>query len=159
MNRNRVVNRWVAIGVFVVAILAYLRTIAPDVSFWDCGEFIAASFTMGIMHPPGAPLFTIIGRLFTFFPIHNVAWRVNVISVISSALTITLLYLIIVRLTNIWRGQPKNAMDRWIVYGGAVIGALAFAFSDSFWFNAVEAEVYAMSMLFTALAVWIVLYW
>ncbi|HDZ10767.1 MAG TPA: DUF2723 domain-containing protein, partial [Bacteroidetes bacterium] len=144
---------------FVVAILAYLRTIAPDVSFWDCGEFIAASFTMGIMHPPGAPLFTIIGRLFTFFPIHNVAWRVNVISVISSALTITLLYLIIVRLTNIWRGQPKNAMDRWIVYGGAVIGALAFAFSDSFWFNAVEAEVYAMSMLFTALAVWIVLYW
>ncbi len=159
MDRNRIVNRWVAIGVFIVAFLTYLRTIAPDVSFWDCGEFIACSYTMSVMHPPGAPLFTIIGRLFTLLPIKNVAWRVNFISVLSSGLTIMLLYLVIVRLVNMWRGEPKNALDRWITYGGAVIGALAFAFSDSFWFNAVEAEVYAMSMLFTSLVVWLILKW
>ena len=159
MEKNRIVNRWVAISVFAIAFLTYLRTIAPDVSFWDCGEFIACSYTMSVMHPPGAPLFTIIGRLFTLFPIMNVAWRVNFISVLSSAFTIMLLYLVIVRLVNLWRGEPKDATDRWITYGGAVIGALAFGFSDSFWFNAVEAEVYAMSMLFTSLVVWLTLYW
>ena len=159
MERNSVVNRWVAVAALVLSGIVYLRTMAPDVSFWDVGEFIACAYTMSVMHPPGAPLFEIIGRIFTFLPFGNIAWRVNLVSVICSGLTVMLLYLIIVRLIIQFRGQPQNARDRWLTFGSAFVGAMAFAFTDSFWFNAVEAEVYAMSMFLMALGTWLVLYW
>jgi len=159
MEQNARINRWVAIGIFLVSWVTYLRTIAPTTSFWDCGEFIACSYIMGVMHPPGAPLYELLGRLFTFIPFGDVGWRVNLISTIASAATVMLLYLIIVRMVRQFRGEPRTAHDRWITYGGAAIGALAYAFSDSFWFNAVEAEVYALSMFLTSLAVWLILYW
>jgi len=146
--------------VFVVSLAVYFRTVAPTESFWDCGEFIACSCILGVIHPPGAPLYLLIGRILTMLPFFgDTGLRVNVFSNLVSAGSILFTYLIIVRLIQRWRGEVKSWEDRVIVYGSAVFGSLAFAFTDSFWFNAVEAEVYAFSMFFTALVVWLALYW
>lgn len=153
-------NRFMALFVFLISFITYWRTIAPTVSFWDCGEFISCSYILGIPHPPGAPLYLLIGRLVSMIPfVEDIGLRVNVVSALTSALTIMLTYLIIVRLIEMWRGVVKTLEDRVIVYASGVIGALTFAFSDTFWFNAVEAEVYAISMFFTAIVVWLVLIW
>ncbi len=153
-------NRLLAGFVFLASFLVYFSTMAPTVSFWDCGEFIATSYRLGVPHPPGAPLFLILGRFFSFLPIPgDIAYRMNMISVITSALAIMLLYLIIVQFVRHWRGHIKSVEDKIIAFGGGVIGALVFAFTDSHWFNAVEAEVYAVSTLSTALVVWLVLHW
>lgn len=145
---------------FLIALGVYLYTVAPTVSFWDCGEFIASSYILGIPHPPGAPFFLLLAKLFTFLPYPNdIALRVNLISVLSSALTILFLYLIIIQLVRSYRGNPESRGDKLIIYGSASIGALTYAFSDTFWFSAVEAEVYAMSMLFTSATLWLVLRW
>ncbi len=157
-------ERWVHYGiggvVFLVSMLTYMRTVAPTTSFWDCGEFIACSRTLSVMHPPGAPLYLLIGRIMTMLPIAgDIGLRVNLFSVLVSAATVLLTYLVVVQLVRRWRGEVKGFEDRLIVYGSGVIGALGFAFTDSFWFNAVEAEVYAFSMFFTALVVWLALVW
>jgi hypothetical protein len=115
---------------------------------------------LGVPHPPGAPFYLLVGRIFSMLPwAADIALRVNIISVIASALTITLTYLIIVRLILSFRGRPKNYSDRLIVYASSIIGALALAFSDSVWFNAVEAEVYSISLFFTAIIIWLILVW
>ena len=152
---------WLTGGfVFLVSLLTYMRTVAPTTSFWDCGEFIACSKILGVMHPPGAPLYLLIGRIMTMFPfVKDIGLRVNLFSVFISAITIWLTYLIIAHLIRRWRGQPRTWEDRLILFGSAAFGAIAFAFTDSFWFNAVEAEVYAFSMFFTAIVVWLALYW
>ncbi|MFQ6608368.1 MAG: protein O-mannosyl-transferase family [Fidelibacterota bacterium] len=153
-------NRLLAGLVFLVSFLVYFSTVAPTVSFWDCGEFIATSYRLGVPHPPGAPLFLILGRFFSLLPIPgDIAYRVNMISPLASALAVMFLYLIIVQLVRYWRGQITTTEDKIIAFGGGVIGALVFAFTDSHWFNAVEAEVYAVSTLSTALVVWLVLHW
>lgn len=160
---HRTINRTLAATLFLAAEILYLRTMAPTFSFWDCGEFIATAYTLGIPHPPGAPLFLLLGRLFSMIPFFgDIGARVNLISTLASAATIMLTYLITVRLIIMYR---KSDPDLWSpaekvsAYGGAVIGAFALALSDSFWFNAVEAEVYALSSLFTALVVWLILRW
>ncbi len=152
-------NKILAGVAFLISFIFYLITVAPTVSFWDCGEFTACSYIMGVPHPPGAPLFLLIGRAFTLIPWSNVAFRTNLISVFSSAFTVALLFLIIVRLIREWRGAPKTFEDRVILNVGGFIGAMSYAFSDTFWFNAVETEVYALSMLFTALVFWLALVW
>lgn len=155
-------NRALAALVFVVSFLTYMSTIAPTTSFWDCGEFIACSYILGVPHPPGAPLYILLGRLFTMIPsfiAEDIGLRVNIMSPIISAFSAMFTYLIIVRLLLVWREKPQSWMDKLIVYGSGVIGALAFAFSDSQWFNSVEAEVYAGSMFFTAIVVWLILRW
>ncbi len=140
----------------IVALAAYLRTLAPTVSFWDCGEFIACSHILGVPHPPGAPLYLLLGRVFSLLPLAaDIGWRVNLISALASAATVLLTYLIILQLIREFRRQEYG----WPDVTAAVIGALAFAFSDSFWFNAVEAEVYALSMFFTAVVIWLALRW
>lgn len=160
MLQKKAFNRMMAFFVFLVSFLTYWRTIAPTVSFWDCGEFIACSYILGIPHPPGAPLYLLIGRLFSMIPWSpDIALRVNLISALTSALTVMLTYLIIVQLIKIWRGAATTLEDHVIRYASGIIGALAFAFSDTFWFNAVEAEVYAISMFFTAIVFWLVLIW
>ena len=160
---HRTINRTLAAVLFFISEVLYLRTMAPTFSFWDCGEFIATAYTLGIPHPPGSPLFLLLGRLFSMIPFfHDIGARVNLISTLASAATIMLTYLITVRLIGMYR---KSEPDLWSpaekvsAYGGAIIGALALALSDSFWFNAVEAEVYALSSLFTALVVWLILRW
>ena len=153
-------NRVLAGSVFAASFLAYFSTMAETVSYWDCGEFIATSYILGVPHPPGSPLFLIIGRIFSMIPFSSdIAFRVNLISPLVSALSVMFLYLIIVQLVTLFRGSPENSEERWIVYGSGVVGALIFAFTDSHWFNAVEAEVYAMSTLTTAVVAWLILHW
>lgn len=153
-------HHWIAGIVFILSLLLYVVTIAPTTSFWDCGEFIACSYSLGVPHPPGAPLFLLLGRIFSMLPLApDIGLRVNLLSALVSALTIMLTYLIIVRLIRKWRGMERTVSDQVIMYGSGVIGALAFATSHSFWWNAVEAEVYAISMFFTALVIWLALRW
>jgi len=146
--------------VFLISFIVYYITVAPTTSFWDCGEFIACSYTLSVMHPPGAPLYMLIGRIFCMIPFTpDIGLRVNMISVLVSAATVLFTFLIIIELIKRWRGEPQDTDDRIILYSASILGALAFAFTDSFWFNAVEAEVYSGSMLFTSLVVWLALRW
>ena len=154
------INRLIAFFIFLLTFVVYFDTMAPTVSYWDCGEFIAVSHTLGVPHPPGSPFFLLLGRIFSMLPFsEDIAFRVNIISPLVSALAVMLLYLSIVKVVTHWRGEIKNISDSLIVFGGGVSGALAFAFTDSHWFNAVEAEVYAFSTFFTAIVVWLVLLW
>ena len=140
---------------FLMPFLLYFKTMAPTVSLWDCGEFISTSIIMGIPHPPGTPLYLIIGNFFSQLPfLNDLGARVNIISPIASALSIMFLYMIIVYLI-----EKINKKENLITYYAAFIGALTFAITDSHWFNAVEAEVYALSTLFTAIVVWLILKW
>ena len=148
------------LGSLIISFIVYMLTMAPTVSFWDCGEFIACSATLSVPHPPGAPLFLLFGRIFAMIPFStDIAFRTNLFSVLSSAATIILLYYSIILLIERFRGKADTVKDQFIVFFSAFVGAMAFAFSDSQWFNAVETEVYAMSTLLTALTVWLVLKW
>jgi hypothetical protein len=159
---HRQTNAMIAGVIFLASFLTYLSTMAITTSFWDCGEFIACSYILGVPHPPGAPLYILVGRIFSMLPTSgDIGFRVNLMSPIISGVTAMLTYLIIVRLLMIWKGQPQTwtKTDRVSIYASGIIGALAFAFSDSQWFNSVEAEVYAGSMFFTAIVVWLILKW
>ncbi|HLR25006.1 MAG TPA: DUF2723 domain-containing protein [Fodinibius sp.] len=161
-SNHRSTNRTLALITFLAALVLYMLTMAPTASFWDAGEFIAVAHGLQVNHPPGAPFYSLLGRLFSMFmPANYVAVSINFISALSSALTVMLLYLIIVRLVREWKGAPDNMPDigKIGMYGGALIGAFTFAVTDTFWFNAVEAEVYAVSMFFTAMVVWLALVW
>ena len=147
---------------FSFAFIIYFATVAPTASFWDPAEYIAVSHTLQVAHPPGSPFFAMLGRLFSMFvPTQYVALSINMISVLASALSVMLLYLIIVHLIEEWRGPAEEMgfMDLAGLYGGGLFGALTFAVTHTQWFNAVEAEMYATSMFFTALVVWIALRW
>ena len=153
-------NRIFAIVVFLISFFIYLDTMAPTVSYWDCGEFIATSYILGVPHPPGSPLYLIIGRIFSILPFSSdIAFRVNLISPLVSALAVLFLYLIIVQFIKHWRGSIQSKKESLVAFGSGFVGSLIFAFTDSHWFNAVEAEVYAVSTLFTALVVWLILHW
>lgn len=158
----KLVDRIVAGAVFVWALVLYILTVAPTASFWDSGEFIAIANKLEVSHPPGAPFYMLVGRLFSMFvPAEYVALSINLVSVISSTFAVLLTHLIILRFIREWQGDPEgwSGAGRISALAGGVIGALTFAATDSFWFNAVEAEVYAMSMLFTALVVWLIMKW
>lgn len=159
---HKTTNKYLALFTFLVSLIIYSLTLAPTASFWDAGEFIAVAHGLQVNHPPGAPFYSILGRLFSMFmPTQYIALSINFISALASALTVMLLYLIIVRLVREWKGYSSelSLMDKIGMYGGALVGALTFAVSDTFWFNAVEAEVYALSMFFTAIVVWLALKW
>lgn len=157
-------NRLCAILAFVVAAVTYLLTIEPTASFWDCGEFIASSYKLEVGHPPGNPTFQLFARIATLFGDNmHAAILVNSLSAICSALTIFFLYLTIVwfvkRLFNA-DSEGKYSIGQSIaIFGSGLVGALAYCFSDTFWFSAVEGEVYAMSSLFTALVFWAMTMW
>ncbi|MGM0545147.1 MAG: glycosyltransferase family 117 protein [Bacteroidota bacterium] len=161
-SNHKTTNRTLALFTFLASLILYFITMAPTASFWDAGEFIAVGHGLQVNHPPGAPFYSLLGRIFSMFmPTAYVAASINFISVLSSALTVMLLYLIIVKLVREWKGLTDQmpTIDQIGMYGGAVLGALTFAVTDTFWFSAVEAEVYAVSMLFTALVVWLALVW
>ncbi len=150
-------HRITAAAVFLIAMVLYLLTMAPTTSFWDCGEFIACSRTLSVPHPPGAPFYLLLGRLFSLLPsFGDVGARINLISPLTSALTVLLLYLTVIHLIRYWKKRQNLGLPEIL---GAAVGALAFMGTDTFWFNAVEAEVYAISMLFTALVVWLAFVW
>jgi hypothetical protein len=157
------IDRLTAAFVLVWSLVLYLLTVAPTVSFWDAGEFIASVYKLQVMHPPGAPFYMLVGRFFSMFApsAESVAFAVNLISVLASAGTVLLTHLIIVRLVRIWQGDASEwtTGQRIIALVSGVVGALTYAATDSFWFNAVEAEVYAFSMFFTAAVVYLVMRW
>ena len=153
-------NRLLAFFTLVISFIVYYDTMAPSVSYWDCGEFIAVAYTLGVPHPPGSPLFLLLGRIASMLPIsEDIAFRVNILSPLSSAFAVFFLYLIIVQIVNHWRGKIESKQDALIAFGAAIVGSLTFAFTDSHWFNAVEAEVYSFSTFFTAIVVWLILLW
>ena len=153
-------NQILSILVLIISFIVYFDTMAPSVSYWDCGEFIAVSYTLGVPHPPGSPLFLLLGRIASMIPFsEDIAFRVNILSPIASAFAVFFLYLSIVKIVVNWKGEIKSKTDEIIVYGSALIGSFTFAFTDSHWFNAVEAEVYAFSTFFTAIVVWLILLW
>ncbi len=164
---NKKFNLWNYVSgavVFVVAAITYLSTIEPTASFWDCGEFIASSYKLEVGHPPGNPVFQLIARFFTMFTDNmHAAVAVNSMSALCSALTIFFLYLTIVFLVKRVvkpDSEGKYSLGKAIaIYGSGAVGALAYCFSDTFWFSAVEGEVYAMSSLFTALVFWMMTKW
>ena len=160
MNQ-KLLHKIFAAVVFVVTVIVYFSTVQPTVSFWDCGEFIASSYLMQVPHPPGTPFFILMGRVFSMIPFFdNIGLRVNTISVLSSAFTIMFLYLIVVKLVkNYMKKAPENLFDAVTIYVSAAIGAFSLAFADTFWFNGVEAEVYANSTFFIALIVWLIMIW
>ena len=154
------INRILGVMTFLISFIVYFDTMAPSVSYWDCGEFIAVSYTLGVPHPPGSPLFLLLGRIASMLPIsEDIAFRVNLLSPLASAFSVLFLYFIIVQLVNHWRGKIETNTDALIAFGAGIVGSLTFAFTDSHWFNAVEAEVYAFSTFFTAIVVWLALLW
>jgi tetratricopeptide (TPR) repeat protein len=151
--------------IFAVSTIVYWITVEPTASYWDCGEFIAVSYKLEVPHPPGAPLYLLIGRLFSFLAlgdVEKVAYWINISSVIASGFTILFLFWTITllgrKIFNIEKGKETTGQT-FLLMGGAAVGALAYTFSDSFWFSAVEAEVYAMSSFFTAFVFWAILKW
>ena len=154
-------NRIIALILFVASFATYLKTVAPTVPFWDCGEFIATSHIMGVPHPPGAPLFILVGRFFIliFSFVREIALRVNLISVLFCALAVTFFYLCIIRIMSLWLKPIDSTEKRIILYTGGIVSSLFMAFSDTFWFNATEAEVYGIAMFFTCFVCWLILVW
>ena len=160
-HKYNLITGW---GVFLIALLTYGLSVEPTVSFWDCGEYIATSAKLEVGHPPGAPFFQMVGAFFASFSPspEKTALFVNFISVFSSAFTILFLYFIIVNFTKKIALSSKETLTNSQViglYGSGVVGALAYTFSDSFWFNATETEVYAMAMLFMSAMFWLGLKW
>lgn len=164
MKKFRLLNNVTGWLVFAIAAITYLLTIEPTASFWDCGEFISSAFKLEVGHPPGAPLFMMIARIFTLFASgpQQVAAMVNTMSALCSAFTILFLFWTITHLARrvVISSEEDFTLGRMIaILGSGIVGALAFTWSDSFWFSAVEGEVYAFSSLFTALVVWCMLKW
>ena len=154
------ITGWVA---FAIALVTYTLTVEPSMSFWDCGEYIATAAKLEVGHPPGAPLFQMLGAFFSMFATskETIALMVNMMSVFSSAFTILFMFwsstILLKKIISQYTEVDKN--NSIVILGSSFVGALAFTFSDSFWYNAVEAEVYAMATLFIALLFWLGLRW
>ena len=150
--------------VFLIAAFTYLSTMESTASFWDCGEYIACAYKLEVGHPPGAPLFLLIGRFFSLFAFGDtskVGMMINAMSALCSAFTILFLFWSITALAKkiLEKGQELTSGNMYAIFGAGAVGALAYTFSDSFWFSAVEGEVYAMSSFFTAIVFWAILKW
>lgn len=159
-------NKWNTIlgwATFAIALITYTLTVEPTMSFWDCGEYISTSAKLQVGHPPGAPLFQILGAFFAMFAANKemIALMVNMLSVFSSAFTILFMFwsssIILRKIISQFNEIDKSKAI--VILGSSFVGALAYTYSDSFWYNAVEAEVYAMASLFIALLLWLGLRW
>jgi hypothetical protein len=160
------VNNWTGWMVTLIACTVYIMTTEATGSFWDCGEFISSAYKLQIPHPPGAPMFVLMGRLFIIFFGDNpltAAKAVNTMSALASGFTILFLFWTIThfakRMVEKQTGTALNNHQILLVMGAGIVGALAYTFSDSFWYSAVEGEVYALSSFFTALVFWAILKW
>ena len=165
MKNYRILNNLTGWVVWLIATIVYLMTIEPTASWWDCGEYISTAYKLQVGHPPGAPFFQLIGRIFSLFAfgnVANVALMVNIMSALCSSFTILFLFwsiTIFARKAVLMNGGEMTFSKMIAVLGSGVVGALAYTFSDSFWFSAVEGEVYAMSSFFTAIVFWAILRW
>ena len=165
MKKYRLINNISGWIVFALAAITYLMTIEPTASLWDCGEFIASAFKLEVGHPPGNPVFMVMGNFFSLFAggnVSKVAPSVNAMSALASAFTILFLFWTITHLARkiLLKAERHYTFGRIAaVMGAGAVGALAYSFSDSFWFSAVEGEVYASSAFFTAIVFWAILKW
>lgn len=167
MRKYNVINTTLGWLMFAVAAVTYMLTLEPTASFWDCGEFIAQGYKLEVGHPPGNPIFILAARFMINFvggDVTKVAWAVNAMSALLSAGTILLLFWTITHLVKrlVVKDGEENSMSliqMLIIFGSGVCGALVYTWSDTFWFSAVEAEVYAFSSFCTALVFWLILKW
>ena len=156
-------NNIVGWFVFLIATIVYFLTLETTVSWWDCGEYISTAYKLQVGHPPGAPLFQMLGRFFSLFAfgdVTKVALMMNAMSALCSSFTILFLFWTITLLSKkLWLkdGEAAPMSNKIAVLATGAVGALAYTFSDTFWFSAVESEVYAMSSLFTAITFWAIL--
>ena len=151
--------------VFLISLIVYTLTVEPTASYWDCGEFISVSYRLQTPHPPGVPIYILIARLFSLIASdkEQVAFWVNMVSVVSSAATILFMFwttsFIGRKILQIAHKVEPTKIQTYLILSASLVGSLVFTFSDSFWFNAGEAEVYAMSMFFSAFVYWAMLKW
>lgn len=164
MKYNKINNLlgWLS---FLTALIVYTLTLEPTTSFWDSGEFIASTYKLQVVHQPGAPLFLMLGKAFSLLAgddTSRVAFWINMCSAVASAATILFLFWTITALARKVYSSKDEELSGWemiSIMGSGLVGALAFTFSDSFWFSAVETEVYALSSLCTAVVFWAILKW
>ena len=164
MKKYKLIDTVLGWVVFLIASTVYIMTVEPTASWWDCGEYIATADKLQVGHPPGAPTFQLIGTLFSNFAggdVTKIALSINIMSALCSGFTILFLFWSITMLARKFVKQPENMTTAQMiaVFASGVIGSLAYTFSDTFWYSAVEGEVYAMSSCFTAIAFWIILKW
>lgn len=154
---NKVIHRIIGAVVYFSTMVVLFLTVQPSVSFWDCGELSAASYGVQITHPPGAPFFILINRLFSMIPFaSNIGFRINTVTVIMSSFSVLFLYLVAVRVI---KNYKKDASDSLITYIASAIGALSFAFATAFWFNATESNVFGFSTFLFTLMIWVMMIW
>ena len=162
MKYNKINNLlgWLS---FLTALIVYTLTLEPTTSFWDSGEFIASTYKLQVVHQPGAPLFLMLGKAFSLLAgddTSRVAFWINMCSAVASAATILFLFWTITALARKVYSSKDEELSGWemiSIMGSGLVGALAFTFSDSFWFSAVETEVYALSSLSKAVVLWAIL--
>ena len=167
MRKYNFVNITLGWFMFIVAAVTYMLTLEPTASFWDCGEFISQGYKLEVGHPPGNPIFILAARFMINFvgnDVTKVAWAVNAMSALLSAGTILLLFWTITHLVKkivVKDGEEEaiSLVQMLIIFGSGVCGSLVYTWSDTFWFSAVEAEVYAFSSFCTALVFWLILKW
>ena len=164
MKQYKLLNNVLGWVVFLISAVTYILTLEPTASFWDCGEFISSAYKLEVGHPPGNPIFMLTGRFFANFASDptQVAYMINLMSGLLSAGTILLLFWTITHLARkivVKEGQEMSMGQMIAILGSGLVGSLAYAFSDTFWFSAVEGEVYAYSSFCTALVFWLILKW
>ena len=164
MKNFKLWDKVLGLVVFAIAMVTYGLTIEPTASFWDCPEFITTAFKLEVGHPPGAPFFMLTGKFFSLFASDptQVAYCINMLSAFLSALTILFLFWTITLLAKrmiVGKGSEISLAQSIVILGSGLVGSLAYTFSDTFWFSAVEAEVYAYSSFLTAIVFWLILKW
>jgi hypothetical protein len=159
MYQHERTNRIIGWSLGAFALIIYLMTTAPNVTFWDNGEFIAVGYILGVGHPPGSPVYTLITRLFSLLPFPNVARAVNFESILAGALAISFLYFAIAKMAKRWEGVVRSFNDGLPTYVAGISACIFAAFSFSFWENALEAEVYATNIFTMTFTLWLVLWW
>lgn len=158
---SKYIHRSIALFVLVLSFIAYWNTTQPSIAFWDCGELTAASYGLQITHPPGAPLFMVINKFISLIPFaENIGFRINIVTVIFSSLSVLFLYLVAVKVINNFspKGSGNNFTEITTLVASG-IGALALAFSDTFWWNSIESNVFGFSTFMYALMVWLIMTW
>ena len=152
------IGGWIS---FAIALVVYTLTLEPSVSLWDCGEFLSAAYKLQVVHPPGAPFFLMLGRVFSFFAfgnVENVAFWINMLSAVSSAGCVMFTFWITTHFAQ-KMVDPKAENRNTVIFAAGIVAALTNTFIDTFWFSAVEGEVYALSSFFTALSFWALIKW
>jgi tetratricopeptide (TPR) repeat protein len=152
-------NAITASFVFLFTLIVYTITLTPSTPFWDGGEFIATSYSLGVPHAPGTPLYVLIGRVFTLIPIASIAQRVNWMSALSSAITLVFVYLITVKVMRLIMPWEDKRQNRYLAYLGGIVAAFIAGFATTFWDSSIEAEVYAGSCALMTLVIWLALLW